>query len=784
MNRNGSYGAQVRPQRARQIPARAQQYFANSPRKTTASAVPQPSEPTATNATSEGMIKNPPRKKRKSKAGGGSSAENLRPDTPNLSDNQNMNEKRRKKGKGKSTGEESILDYALEDLTTDDDKVKWYLAAILKLKDEDWSERYLSLEQLEALYVVATGPSDQSIAFDPPPKLPLSTSESTKKPNAKGIQSSSELVSKPKQIPAQEATRSVSLPKLLYPPTEDNSCTSPLDETTTTQFEQWTPPDNDSSDRELAPQASYRRNPEEPGSKRPLRFAVTPVPQPKRPLFQMYRPEVTSSDRNSRPYYVVSHPAVFESPHRAATSPEEANRPIPVGPLKPLPLLPQNGYSSRPGHTHALPAVSEIQASPNRQLSLDAEHLSEAQENSNETHGSIQEDEDEIGTDAEENTDAGHEDNEEDVNNQQGLTYLQRTAWSRYETMQQRAQLRKFGESKPLVANLAERILVRAITQNGYADLIDASTEPDEEGDVRAGTLFDKWALEEWPIVNRELRPGLPEVPLYEEYRSFVRRVFTQLRNTIKNKIFAAVLVCYNLLPGLTDPADVKETVAQLLDEAFHSPNLRYPDKYQFYHPIIAVSIRGAHFDQAGRSIGFHYPEEFGPIPLPTIALHTTIIHHIITRFADGTQNTQSLDADNQLQYFEHFLEALQEAADGHYKNRMSTLVNTMYEFCRMRSAIGTQGRVYESDSDEGYVSPLVRRQAKKEQKKTHRQSNTTQATAGTSQPNNTQRKSAPIGHSSGRYVKRRATSNSSNRGGNKDANEDDGSVVDETEED
>jgi hypothetical protein len=49
-----------------------------------------------------------------------------------------------------------------------------------------------------------------------------------------------------------------------------------------------------------------------------------------------------------------------------------------------------------------------------------------------------------------------------------------------------------------------------------------ANTEPDEEGNVNAGTIFDRWVLEEWPLVNNKLQPDAPAMPLYEEYRDFV----------------------------------------------------------------------------------------------------------------------------------------------------------------------------------------------------------------------------------------------------------------------
>ncbi|KAG8752210.1 hypothetical protein FRC12_012083 [Ceratobasidium sp. 428] len=85
-----------------------------------------------------------------------------------------------------------------------------------------------------------------------------------------------------------------------------------------------------------------------------------------------------------------------------------------------------------------------------------------------------------------------------------------------YETKRERAQLRNFpAEVQPLASLLRERILVRAITEHGFADAVPAHTYPDANGRVlHAGTLFDGWVIEEWPKVNNIARPGQPPLEL------------------------------------------------------------------------------------------------------------------------------------------------------------------------------------------------------------------------------------------------------------------------------
>ncbi|QRV89131.1 hypothetical protein RhiJN_17149 [Ceratobasidium sp. AG-Ba] len=617
-------------------------------------------------------------------------------------------------------------------------------------------------ERLEAAYIVASASDRPTIQLDPLPPNETSANGSVSDQNP---DSPPRITTESQMEIATPATQATPMPMLQYPPSRDpspaNISAENLADIGRIGDAQWMPITSPSSCRKEAPttSVSYRRNLDIAEKTSTIRFAATPVPQPKSPLFRYYRASRGSSMSAERPGFmskthfghnplrmaqssdpaeqVEHHPPSRSAAHllfqpstgslsmrggsteRRSLTPEsrasqetrgtevEETEPAPKG----LGHNKQDGYEEPYDEDmhdqlqHDIPTDDEAEVQDQGEEKEEAEVEVEADVNSGE---------DEIGTKGE-----AHEQSDDLQTN----TYLRRTACSRYETKRQQAQLRKFGKFQPFVARLAERILIRAIAEHGYADLVSAFTEPDEAGEVlHAGTLFDCWAWEEWKEVNLELRPNRPVVPLCAEYKIFARRVFTQLRNTIKAKIFAAVLLCFNLLPGLVDPVEVKENVRNLLDDAFHSPNLQYPDKYPFHHPVIALSIRMAHFGRIGKSIGFQYANKLGPIPLPTIALHTTIIHHIISLFGDGEQKDNALHADHQAEYFEYYLDYLEEASSpSKYKTRMTNLTNNMFNFCYSRALNnrpkmeGKNGRVYESDSEEEYVSPHVRRQRRDE---------------------------------------------------------------------
>ncbi|QRV97094.1 hypothetical protein RhiJN_25113 [Ceratobasidium sp. AG-Ba] len=674
MDTQGTFKARVRPKRVRRIPTRAQQHFS----KTIQIGNDGVAQPTETQKASASKTR--PKKKPKLEPDTTLLQNTTQPLSPNPSESVRIS--RRRKGKKKSTEKDSILDYALEDLTTDGDRMEWYYAALFLLEKKDFQSRYFTLEQLEAAYIVARASDGPSIQLEPLP------GDETSNQGSMPDQSpdlSPEITTKSQTEMSPQTTRTTATPRLQYPPSRDPSpANRPTEDPTETEqidtAHEWMPITRPSDPHSSRPAEQVESRP-------PSRSAAHLLFQPSTESLS-----VQGGATDQRSMTPESRIPQQEGEAEVEETESEHNEPR---------HNKQDLYEE--------PDSEDIHEQPQRDIRIGGEE--EFDEELDQAEGDA--------NTGEEDENITEEEADEQNDDQQTNTYLSRATCSRYETKRQRAQLRKFGKFQPLVARLAERVMIRAIAEHGYADLVSAFTEPDEEGEVlHAGTLFDCWAWEEWREVNSELRPNQPIAPLCAEYKIFARRVFTQLRNSIKAKIFAAVLLCYNLLPGLVDPAEVKDTVRELLDDAFHSPNLQYPDKYPFHHPVIALSIRTAHFGKVGKSIGFQYANELGPIPLPTIALHTTIIHHIISLFGDGEQKDNALHAEHQAEYFEYYLDYLEEASSpSKYRACMTSLTNNMFNFCYSRALNnrpkmeGRNGRVYESDSEEEYISPHVRRQ-------------------------------------------------------------------------
>lgn len=100
---------------------------------------------------------------------------------------------------------------------------------------------------------------------------------------------------------------------------------------------------------------------------------------------------------------------------------------------------------------------------------------------------------------------------------------VRRSRRGRQDNIKDRAQLRLFGNARPLVELLAERIRVRAVTENAYADITYVLPVPDHDDDqAPATTLFMVMIAEEWANVNRELRKERAPLELLAEHVTYV----------------------------------------------------------------------------------------------------------------------------------------------------------------------------------------------------------------------------------------------------------------------
>ncbi|KAG8714426.1 hypothetical protein FRC09_017656 [Ceratobasidium sp. 395] len=585
--------------------------------------------------------------------------------------------RRREKGKGKANDDDILLSKYI-----DEDKFNWLYAALRQRETKDYRPFGLTLGQLEACW--KTGLPPRMFQIDERPAASMEYGADFNLALTSGATPDLSITQPP-------------------PVAGSRSCTS----RTVANLEVSKPgaPINDGSKSKSScqPRSGLRIHER-------LSWAVSPVPQPKRDIFRHFQPnqgvdggqfvQAPPVRPNSEQPPSISKTLSNQTPQRpppatAQTVPQSkwnligssrASGPVraPSAPMAPLPVRPRIDPEQRVSNT------SEIEEVPDEEPARPLD-------------------------------DNNQEIDDEDAPNNNG-NRGNRTVT--YETKKERSQLRNFPtEVQPLASLLRERILVRAITEHGFADVVPAHTYPDANGKVlHAGTLFDGWVLEEWPKVNNIMRPGEPPLELYAEYKQYAVGAFTRLRHEIRKDIFCLVQQTYHLLPGIVGELELRNHVKGLLDDAFHSPALKYPDGYQFHHEIILISIHRAHFHHVERSIGYRYAKRFLPIPLPTIALHTTIIHHIISLFITGRFILEKMNADKQKCYFEYYLDsllhAMREVDENNqpvmsYRKRTTTLVNKWFEYCYQpkQSILPPKKRtrrVYESDDEEAYVTSIA----------------------------------------------------------------------------
>ncbi|KAG8774621.1 hypothetical protein FRC12_001885 [Ceratobasidium sp. 428] len=650
----------------------------------------------ATHNTSSAAPKTKPKPKKKRP---------VRSVSPGISDAE-RERKRRAKGKGRAEERDILLDHQLEELDSPTERFEWLYAALLQRDTEDYRPLGLTLHELETRWNTGM-PAIRYQVKQPTFNSPSGAGEHENSEPALVKDVSLPDAQTSSQTRTRRFPRNVSQGVASY-------VSSTLDAPPTPDHVLRYPPTRDATPLLAGSNVAIENVQQHGGTARtvspatlgrpPYRFCVTPVPQPRFDPFQhWFRLQKQTSTGRSAGKSTSAHPPSARPPlaHPPPARPPSARppsarpssaRPIsahPSPPPFPSPRPPLAVPDREPTQSsHRAPSANEPRAAQAEQATIQAQHLHVPHHAPSgpiplcplipdppleEEHRPAQENR------------GAHADDDGNI-----PLLIPRG------TMKQRAQLRKFPTRvQPLVAAFEERMLVRGITEHGFADVAPAHTQPNDAGEVFVGHIFDIWAIQEWAEVNRLGRPGLEPLELYAD--DFIT--------------FLAVQATYNLEDGTTDELNARKDVAKLLDDAFHSPNLRYPDKYQYHHRIIWNSIRRSHFYNR-QSIGYRYAKKFLPIPLPTIALHTTVIHFIISLFSTGVFKTERMDASRQLRYFEYYLENLNDAIQpqNKYKKRTTTLVNEMFDFCyRPTRPTGPtrRERVYESDSEDEYITSI-----------------------------------------------------------------------------
>ncbi|KAF8598291.1 hypothetical protein BDV93DRAFT_561448 [Ceratobasidium sp. AG-I] len=298
-----------------------------------------------------------------------------------------------------------------------------------------------------------------------------------------------------------------------------------------------------------------------------------------------------------------------------------------------------------------------------------------------------------------EQADAGEVEVEVDVANAQTTRDGQKQTAAK-ETKKSQAQLSKFGVASNKVQLLKERIHLFMLVKCGFADILpyDTFVDPppyperkpregdnaiERRADVERRTfanLLDKWIVQEWAVLHQNHRTK-PMPQLEDSYARHIRQQLSRFRNDIKTAIIPLLPLYYKLKHSGFHQSNITR-VQELLPNAFHSPNEAYDDD-AYHHPIIRDVLRATCFDKESKGLGNKYPHEFKMVPLATIALICSIARHLILEFRTGEHHSTKLSAEEQAPYYQMYLnDLLYIRHPSRGKNRIRKLQRQLYMEC------------------------------------------------------------------------------------------------------
>ncbi|QRV89200.1 Tail fiber protein [Ceratobasidium sp. AG-Ba] len=220
-------------------------------------------------------------------------------------------------------------------------------------------------------------------------------------------------------------------------------------------------------------------------------------------------------------------------------------------------------------------------------------------------------------------------------------------------TRRQQAQLAWFPpEARPLVQWMSEVIRVDVVKRCGYPECITESADNEQP-------ILEGWFREKWVEANNAFREGKPPLPFKNEYGIYVRNQLAPGRTSLKNTCDPLVRFHFDL--RWSDPLRAKKanSLTDEGDERWLSPNLMNDDEI-FKHPCIADAIEQEFF-KSPKSLGSRHLEEFSPlVPIPTIAYTCAIIRNRIKAYAQDNGQTAELEASSDKGMFKMYLEMLE----------------------------------------------------------------------------------------------------------------------------
>ncbi|EUC59598.1 hypothetical protein RSOL_321370 [Rhizoctonia solani AG-3 Rhs1AP] len=236
-------------------------------------------------------------------------------------------------------------------------------------------------------------------------------------------------------------------------------------------------------------------------------------------------------------------------------------------------------------------------------------------------------------------------------------------------SMRELAKLKRFGHLRWLVKAVSLRVKIRALKENPYADFTRRYSAPDENGHMHPdGYILDNWLAEEWRTAWRKVHPRDPVPRMEQKHVKWLYDRFSKLRNDAKAAVAPKIGETYGLDRNNT-PEENKANLNRLGVDGFLSPTLTQNDPLAFRHPIFEKAILQAYFARVGLSFGYKHAKAFQPIPQPVYALLATMIHVLIHEFKTGDQVSSTLNAEDQLPWFNMFTEIIENIEENNYQS-------------------------------------------------------------------------------------------------------------------
>ncbi|QRV77011.1 hypothetical protein RhiJN_05026 [Ceratobasidium sp. AG-Ba] len=220
-------------------------------------------------------------------------------------------------------------------------------------------------------------------------------------------------------------------------------------------------------------------------------------------------------------------------------------------------------------------------------------------------------------------------------------------------TKRQRTQLRAFSrEARELVQWVFDKIKLNLATVCPFADNM---TEKPE--DIKP--MLDRWIIEYWKEGNDNIREGKVSLPLKDDYAAYIRKQIPGLRNSMRKSCKHLVSVCYELRRSKPNHATLAKDLTDGGEERWLSSNKKN-DTEMFMHAIIADTIENAFF-KTGKSFGFRNLERFTPlVPIPTIAYACSIIRNRIKAFEVDISKPADLNSESDRDTYKMYMTMLE----------------------------------------------------------------------------------------------------------------------------